>query len=277
MLKLRVITASALLFALALAVVFASQSIWVLIMLFITTLCAWEWGGLLAFDRNQSILLALLHILLSGVFLSFFPAAVGFGSWSPSQASTWAEICFFMALILWGAIIPLIIYKKWQMNSFFGVVLSFMVLFPAWIASCQSKMFGPLAMLFFIAILWISDSSAYFSGKRFGKRKLAPAISPGKTWEGVWGALIAVLIYASVIVIFTSGVGTMPSFLLIFFMLMAAIFGIEGDLFESYLKRSVGIKDSSNLLPGHGGLLDRLDALLPVLPLSSYLIFIYAA
>ncbi len=135
-----------------------------------------------------------------------------------------------------------------------------------------------------MALVWVADIGAYFVGKRFGKCLLAPTISPGKTWEGAIGAFILVFLYGWILAF----LGQKYSFLsdnwaslmfarwqpLLFsaYLILFAGLSIVGDLFESLLKRRVGIKDSSQLLPGHGGVLDRIDAQLPVLPLGLLLL-----
>lgn len=116
----------------------------------------------------------------------------------------------------------------------------------------------------------IADIGAYFSGKKFGKRKLAPAISPGKTWEGVAGAAICMLIYALVL----NQIGGIFAVLSIPVLLLLLVLSIAGDLFESLMKRQAGIKDSSQLLPGHGGVLDRIDSQLSVLPVALLMIIL---
>ncbi|HEY0062963.1 MAG TPA: phosphatidate cytidylyltransferase [Telluria sp.] len=134
-------------------------------------------------------------------------------------------------------------------------------------------------LLSVLALVWIADIGAYFSGKAFGKRKLAPTISPGKSWEGAIGGGIAVLVLFSLVILF-GGPWLLDTFVVqlharlgwaatlgILLVLTAA--SVVGDLFESQLKRRAGVKDSSNLLPGHGGVLDRIDALIPTLPLAA--------
>jgi phosphatidate cytidylyltransferase len=138
---------------------------------------------------------------------------------------------------------------------------------------------SPAYLLSVMALVWIADIGAYFAGKAFGKRKLAPSISPGKSWEGAIGGAIAVLLLASLSVLFGGA-----AFFDTFAVQLQARFGwaalaaalvvlagasVVGDLFESQLKRRAGVKDSSKLLPGHGGVLDRIDALIPVLPLAA--------
>ncbi len=138
---------------------------------------------------------------------------------------------------------------------------------------------SPVYLLSVMALVWIADIGAYFAGKALGKNKLAPSISPGKSWEGAIGGGIAVLVLASASVL--SGAPALADTFAVHVQAKlgwAALFGIlavlvaasiVGDLFESQLKRRAGVKDSSNLLPGHGGVLDRIDALIPVLPLAA--------
>ncbi len=114
---------------------------------------------------------------------------------------------------------------------------------------------------------WVSDTAAYFIGRRFGKRKLAPSISPGKTWEGVAGALAAVGLYALAWASLGGPMNAAPAWILPV-LLGLAVAGMIGDLFESLIKRQAGVKDSGKLLPGHGGILDRIDAPLAMLPLA---------
>ena len=139
--------------------------------------------------------------------------------------------------------------------------------------------YSPLYLLSVLAIVWAADIFAYFSGKAFGKHKLAPSISPGKSWEGAIGGGIAVLVIATLVIVFggdtlantfpvrvQASLGWAVTYLTLILIVAASI---VGDLFESQLKRRAGMKDSSNLLPGHGGVLDRIDALVPVLPLAA--------
>lgn len=135
---------------------------------------------------------------------------------------------------------------------------------------------SPLFLLSVMAIVWIADIGAYFSGKAFGRHKLAPSISPGKTWEGVLGGWIAVILVGFISTRFTAMHDTFATRLLghwglvgfLTCMTLLVLASVVGDLFESQFKRRAGMKDSSNLLPGHGGVLDRIDALIPVLPLA---------
>jgi phosphatidate cytidylyltransferase len=135
---------------------------------------------------------------------------------------------------------------------------------------------SPLYLLSVMAVVWIADIGAYFAGKAFGTHKLAPSISPGKSWEGAIGGWIAVMLLAGASTMHPLLVDTFAArvladwgllgFVVVMTLMVAA--SIVGDLFESQLKRRAGMKDSSNLLPGHGGVLDRIDALIPTLPLA---------
>jgi phosphatidate cytidylyltransferase len=139
---------------------------------------------------------------------------------------------------------------------------------PAWAAICwlhASQADGPAWALFALLIVWMADSGAYFVGVRFGKHKLAPRISPGKSWEGFFGGLLATALLAVVALPLLGMHWTsLPDLLLL--TLVTALFSVAGDLFESLLKRHAGAKDSSHLIPGHGGVLDRIDSLLAALP-----------
>ncbi|MDY0330377.1 MAG: phosphatidate cytidylyltransferase [Thiomonas sp.] len=159
-------------------------------------------------------------------------------------------------------------------------LLGFLLLQAAWLALVQLRMQGALFMLSLLALVWVADIAAYFGGRAWGHRKLAPSISPGKTRAGAWSALAATLFYAVVCVSLTplhpnyfSQLETRFGWVgLVFWVVVLLAFAIGGDLFESLLKRAAGQKDSGKLLPGHGGVLDRIDSLLPVLPLALLLL-----
>ena len=151
------------------------------------------------------------------------------------------------------------------------------MLVGAWVAIVELQARSPWLVLAAMAVVWIADTAAYFTGRKFGRRKLAPSISPGKSWEGVCGGLAAVALYALALVPF-AGAGratrdgrprsSVIALGAVFVVLLAAV-SVVGDLFESMLKRQAGVKDSGALLPGHGGVLDRIDALLSAMPLAA--------
>ncbi|HKY01678.1 MAG TPA: phosphatidate cytidylyltransferase [Burkholderiales bacterium] len=155
--------------------------------------------------------------------------------------------------------------------------LGALILVATYCALVHLRNIGPGVMLMFMAVVWIADVAAYFSGRKFGGRKLAPNVSPGKTWAGAYGAFVATAIYAALWIyllpeLVPAALTEKPGGALWMFPLIALLTAasIIGDLFESILKRRAGLKDSGAMLPGHGGVLDRIDALLPVLPLAAW-------
>jgi phosphatidate cytidylyltransferase len=143
-------------------------------------------------------------------------------------------------------------------------VVGVVVLVPTWAALLYLHARGPGVLLGVMAVVWIADTAAYFAGRQFGRHKLAPAISPGKTWEGVAGAFAALAIYAGVL----SRLAAMPLLSLLLMVSGLLYLSILGDLFESWIKRLSGMKDSGDILPGHGGVLDRIDAMTSTLPIA---------
>jgi phosphatidate cytidylyltransferase len=126
---------------------------------------------------------------------------------------------------------------------------------------------SPSLLLAIVGIAIVADTAAYFTGRAFGKHKLAPSISPGKTWEGAVGGAVAVAVYALLLPA-PEGIGKLQ---LIVAALALSVLSVLGDLFESWIKRRAGVKDSSQLLPGHGGILDRIDSQLAVLPVAAFI------
>ena len=178
--------------------------------------------------------------------------------------------------LFWLALAPPWVIARWPTQwrvpmAFVGWV----VLLGAWVALVELQARSPWLVLAAMAIVWIADTAAYFTGRAFGRHKLAPNVSPGKTWEGVYGAWAAVAVYALLLVPFAAragwglpvSAGTIALWL--GFVLVLASVSVVGDLFESLLKRHAGVKDSGALLPGHGGVLDRTDALLAAMPIAA--------
>ena len=159
-------------------------------------------------------------------------------------------------------------------------VLGGLVLWTAWLALANAKTTGLNFLLSVLCLVWAADIAAYFGGRSFGRRKLAPSISPGKSWAGVWSGMLGVFVLAALWIVLDREFALDSASLytrlaerigfagLAVALVFLAAMSVVGDLIESLVKRSVGAKDSSQLLPGHGGVLDRIDALLPVVPLA---------
>jgi phosphatidate cytidylyltransferase len=143
-----------------------------------------------------------------------------------------------------------------------AAVAGLVVLVPAWLALSQLHAHNPLFMLFLLLLVVAADVGAYFAGRRFGRHKLAPRVSPGKTWEGVGGGVVGATIVAIIGALWLH----MPFLLFIALCVVVVFASIVGDLTESLFKRHAGLKDSGNLLPGHGGVLDRVDSITAAAP-----------
>jgi phosphatidate cytidylyltransferase len=175
-----------------------------------------------------------------------------------------------LSLVFWLAVAPLWLYLEWRPGQkVLMLSTGLIVLIPMWMAAIMLQA-SAKALLFAVGVVAVADTSAYFCGRAWGRTKLAPRISPGKTWEGVLGAYVGVVLLAvGCYALAMDRSLPMNVFALAFFACMLASLSIEGDLFESWLKRQAGMKDSGNILPGHGGLLDRLDGLTASLPLAA--------
>jgi phosphatidate cytidylyltransferase len=145
------------------------------------------------------------------------------------------------------------------------------VLVPSWLALARLQT-DPAKLLALLGVIWLSDTAAYLAGKTWGRHKLAPSISPGKTWEGVAGAVGAVGVYYVVLSKLTPDWGWWEGFDGVFLFASVTVMGITGDLFESWLKRQAAVKDSGSLLPGHGGVLDRIDSITAALPFAAWML-----
>ncbi len=267
MLRTRVITAVALM-PLVLGMLFlAPRGWWALFALLVAMLGAWEWGRLcgfeplaqrafLAFSGSIGMALATLYIVSP---LRLYPEV--------AQALLWTAAAF------WIVGVPAWLRAKPRLPAWALGVAGWIVLWPFWVALVDLRDRGRWLLLAAALVVWIADIAAYFAGRRFGRRKLAPAISPSKSWEGVYGALAGVMAYGLALLLWSSGPAPTPwwALFLAALALLTAV-SVVGDLFESWMKRVAGVKDSSGLLPGHGGILDRIDALTSALPVAALLV-----
>lgn len=255
MLKTRVITALFLLAGLSYALFGLSAVGWVAFVAFVIGLAGWEWGRLAAFSPPACVAYGLL-----GASLGFL-----LGSWGAPL-----RLAFYsVSVLFWIACAPFFLLKKPGIGRpVLAALMGWLVLLPAAMAMVQLRERGAWVLMAVMAAVWVADIAAYFTGRAFGRRKLAPAISPGKTWEGAAGAVVGVLAYGLVLAAFQGRFSIGEASLVPPFLLLFTALSIEGDLFESLLKRQAGIKDSSALLPGHGGILDRIDSLTSTLPLA---------
>lgn len=273
MLKIRVITVLLLLPLFLAALFYLPVQGWVLLILLVTTFAAWEWARLAQMRESAEWLFVISVIASCLVLVPTLRLLDGVPAGNLSLA------IYAVALVFWLLAAPLWLAFKWRLNKI-GLALSgLLVLVTAWLALVQLREIAALLVLWLLSVIWVADTAAYFCGKKFGKRKLAPKISPGKTLEGVYGAFFAVSVYAIAIIAVSgnhsvSAFGkVVPAYLLLAAHWLITGLSIVGDLFESMLKRQAGVKDSGTALPGHGGVLDRIDGLISSLPAMAFFIF----
>ncbi|TNG00140.1 MAG: phosphatidate cytidylyltransferase [Gammaproteobacteria bacterium] len=264
MLRVRVVSALVLIPLLVSAILFLSVENLAILLALIVLLAAWEWSGLAGFT---SLVSRIAYVLLSA-FLMY-----KFYSWFKSGAGLHyllnAVFVWWLFVLLWISISALEKMLASALNVYLRGFIGLILLLPAWVSLLlvhNSGPQGPFLLLGLFVLIWVADSGAYFTGRIFGRNKLAPAISPGKTIEGVYGALFASLLTALIISL-VAGFDMSMSIAYMSIALFCVIFSIVGDLFESVAKRVAGVKDSGSLIPGHGGVMDRIDSLTAAGPL----------
>ena len=276
MLRTRVITALVLLAVLLPALFVAPAVVFAVVAGVFACAAMWEWARLAGHKPLACLLWAAVWLgaaaaLLCGTSVATLASRQLTGALAIS-AVAWAAL---LASSLPRAALPRSLSAPPVLSA-----LGFVVLFAAWLALMRARGLGSGFLLSVLLVAWVADVAAYFGGRAVGGAKLAPRISPGKTWAGVWSAAAAVVVYALVCTLWPALSDTLfarighlwglPILLVCSLALLALT--IMGDLFESLLKRHAGVKDSSGLLPGHGGVLDRIDALLPLLPIALLLL-----
>lgn len=276
MLGQRILTAVVLVLLLLGTLAAASPWPFALLTLVLIAAAGWEWGRLnqagtaLAWAMGATVGLAGAAALLAG--------------WKQDAP----EALWWVVALLWVVAGGLALKSGpalWpRLPKAARWVVGLVTLWAAWLALAHARAVGINFLLSVLALVWMADVAAYFGGRALGRRKLAPSISPGKSWEGVWSGMVGVLALAALWIaiderfavdapsLFTrlwqhlGGVG------MVLALLVLSGLSVVGDLVESLVKRAAGAKDSSRLLPGHGGVLDRVDALLPVLPAAMALL-----
>lgn len=271
MLKTRIITAT-ILMAVLLPILFLLPAYYLGAFFLIALIAAaWEWSRLIAPEAKFAAwLYALFCLLIIGLLLGI-------------QMPTWQFSLMMMAVLFWFFIAPFMLAKGMSLSlvklRVFYSILGLILLPATWFALVVLRDFGLIFLLTTMTLVWVADIGAYFVGKAMGRHKLAAQISPGKSIEGALGGLVFCYVYAllctlylpfedSIFGAWAIRFGWVPMFLMVS---VLTAFSIFGDLFESQFKRLAGVKDSSHLLPGHGGVLDRVDALLPVMPIAALL------
>ncbi len=271
MLRQRVITAVILLVVILWALFFASPWVWGVLSLGLMAAAGWEWGMLLAGGpqpRRGAVRVAGVIVL----------AGLAYLAWRSNEghASPWLIGLLVLNLLLWiGVALPAVLAARLgNAGPILAEVFAVLSMLCVWAAIFEMRLIHPILVFSAMSIIWCADIGAYFFGRRFGKRKLAVRVSPGKSWEGAIGGLATVILVAALAwwlfpqapVLSSILAGHAGPVLAVLGLTFIVALSIIGDLFESLLKRSRGVKDSGRLLPGHGGVLDRIDALIPTMP-----------
>jgi phosphatidate cytidylyltransferase len=271
---LRTRVATALILLAVLVPTLLSDSVWpfAVLTLVLIGLAGWEWARLNDAGNAESVAWSLALVVACALALN-----AGLAERGPA-ASWWLAT---LAWVLGGAWALRGGPASWpQLPPPARRAVGIVALWAAWLALANAKATGLNFLMSVLCLVWMADTAAYFGGRSFGRRKLAPSISPGKTWEGVWTGMAGVLALGLLWIVLerryaiesASLFSQLADRLGVFGLVVAIVFlsamSVVGDLIESLVKRSAGVKDSSRLLPGHGGVLDRIDALLPVFPLA---------
>ena len=269
MLKQRLLAALVLIPAFLAALFLFPQWAWAALMGLVVLLGADEWARLSHFGKTTRAIYAVLTLVLL------------LGCYQLLKAGSPIEWWLLgMSVAFWLGLAPRWVGSHWRVEQpLLRALVGWLLLIPTWIAIVELRLIGPGVVLFAMGMIWLADSAAYFSGRTWGRHKLAPSISPGKTWEGVAGAMVAVAVVAGAVALldrgfflagYAVGVGT-----LVVAVCFTVAVSILGDLFESHIKRLAGVKDSGSLIPGHGGVLDRIDSQTAALPIFFALCLVY--
>jgi len=262
MLVQRVLTALGLLVVLVPVIAWAPPWAWGLVSLALLAVAGLEWGRLLGSARGGVVLG--LTLVIAGVAYVILRNPT---SAPPVAAAVLAGV----SLLFWVTLGPASLVRVRRLGP--GWAVGALVLPACWVSLYELRLHGPAMLVSAMAVVWLADIGAYFAGRALGRHKLAPRVSPGKTWEGVAGGVALVLAAAAAVPeglrdqVFSGWLAAQGGWAAAVAMLaVLAGLSVVGDLYESLLKRLAGVKDSGRLLPGHGGVLDRIDALIPTMP-----------
>ncbi len=268
MLKARLATALTLLAAFIAAALFLPNRWWAALLLAVLALASWEWGAL-AGIRGTRRSLFVGAVLVSAWTIGQIAGEEGGGS----NRQPAMEVAVYGASVAFWLLIALPwMMRRWQVRSPLALAAAgWIVLVPAWLALARLQA-EPERLLALLGVVWIADTAAFVAGRAWGRHQLAPAISPAKSWEGVAGACAAVAVYYVALSIFTTEWRGWHGWSGALLFAGVALMSIVGDLYESWIKRQAGVKDSGALLPGHGGVLDRIDSVNSSIPFAALLL-----
>jgi len=260
-----VITAVILLVLFLLALFMLPDGGWAALVTVVVLQGASEWSRLARFSHTTAN-------IFWGIALLMMLGLIWLDASRTTEQTLYMHVSVYtLSAVLWLVIVPAWLIAGWKVRQpLLMALVGWVVLIPTGLAMLDLRLGHPWWLLGMMILVWVADISAYFAGRRFGKTKLAPSISPGKTWEGVAGALLGVtvcIVLAWSFSPYSKNVAFLPSVLMASWCWVGL--AVIGDLFESAIKRQAGAKDSGALLPGHGGLLDRIDALTSTLPLAA--------
>lgn len=254
MLRTRIITAAVLIGLLLVVILWLPPLATKLAMTAVVLAGAWEWS---AFLRLHTVPGRLLYVAVIAACLA--------GLWQLTLAQPACVLLLVIALAWWVAALLWVVFAPQRAASWSAALAGVLALTPAWVALVRLRIDVPRGaqwLLFAFCLVWAADIGAYFAGRTFGRVRLAPRVSPGKTWEGVLGGLV----FAALVACGGSRWFAVPVLPFVPLCLGVVAFSVVGDLTESLLKRFAGLKDSGTLFPGHGGVMDRIDSLTSALP-----------
>jgi phosphatidate cytidylyltransferase len=253
-LRTRILTAAVLIALLLVVVLKLPPSATVIALTVVVLAGAWEWSGFL---RARASSVRLLYVVAVAALLPL--------SWIATATLEGKATVLAVAVLWWVAALLWIVFAPRRAAPWSAALAGMLALVPAWVALSRLRLDVPRGgewMLFILILVWVADIAAFFVGRRFGRMRLAPEVSPGKTWEGALGGAAV----STLVAIAGSGWFGITPLVFVPLCLVAVAFSIVGDLTESLLKRFAGMKDSGTLFPGHGGVMDRIDSVTGAAP-----------